>query len=1472
MSGIADLTDADLEKIAYGSSPKATGIENISDTELQRIAGIQPPADPVSMLPAQPLPPAKPDTFKLWAGKQVNAAADALGDFNQKLESSGFNPEIVFGPARNLAADNNKLGPLNVARATIVGFGDLFDDLANAPLGSAQQALRIPPAQRFRSDIAGFMEQNPNVAEAKRLAPKTYDAYKLAGSFVAPLPVGGVAKGLGMMIPAAKGWFEGIKAGRALPQIADMAATGALTGAAIAAGSQVKQNQEIDPLKALAGAGIGGALGGGIGTLSQAGSRVARVVGERLNRKNATVPKISVPATEPGPSVVEELSKVGSQHLTDADDLQALAMLRNRQAKPSTPPTLPVSKAVPIPALVPGTPPAQRQRFHFGASGKFAEVHYPSELEAMLVSHVSRLKKMAMGRNPKPYPELDYVRNRIAKELGLPNNSDVYPIALKYSDKVKALAKDAATETGGTLSAPSVRPKQTVRMPLSKAQEGIAHPNDMNFVPTSEKPRQSLPLEAAQSSIVGERRTALGRDAEGNQILGRDRVGEVTAPSRYSETVLPPSLQDLNASYAQAKVAVDVYKKQLDQVATDLYKIFGNRKLGRYRLEDVPGKQQLNKAGDDFVSAEKARLNTELPSYEEPLRAGGVRATLHEGSINQVDRVPIDPNISEPEAAALLEKHKLLADQAEKSREAIRRQYATKDGDQLLNAQRRLRNETGDDFASLKSTIEVPGPDGKTYRVLVEAQEPRREMPLLWKQFERANKEGISSETFFNSYAEQMGYSESATALAARAKANHDRLQAAINSALSDPQKSYVAKNQISVRKALGFAAPVGIGLAANQPANAADGKSHDADAGNLAFNTALVAAAVVAGKKFGPGVVRSFMKSPTAMIANLYRDSMDHVELLDRLLGKTGAEGLYRQIWEGNVSAMAANWGVKWESQAQKVHAMALLRDKTVKPAEALAGKAGTVFNSMTDRQREAVVSYYLNQKSLLSKVGQYKKELEAAIENGAIAPNTPSLDEAKGALDFIEQSLSPRSIPHNMIQDFGRNVLSSSMDFFFNWNPAHHMTNLTDSFISGGSRVGPIRIVKAWHALGTDKELQRVFADSNLVGSFKGEQVEQSALAQHAKVGTRFVDRDFPSDRINANRVALASFMQYAEDNAEKIAKTGFKGNNIQFVKDLFAGKLDATVTMDAMVNMAETTSRTLGVEPYRLNADVVSRWQHSPALGVFVKQPARIARLIASYLSSAIKNQDVRPLGKLATMFGYMAAFGGSAGISVEGKEAWQNIHPDSYFAVASALDKYNPYSMITGENASKKLEWSMLYPLFATTNPGLDAVKRGYNDVSKFGTALQFLSTLPNSDWQKLMQDPRYADKRHEIVKSFRTVMSTLGQTVMPRLLKGIPTGAVVRTMDAADKAMTGEYPINYFRQGTPFPYASRETVDMDRKGIPRWEPFSDMVFPGSPNWVHQNQQAKWEQKVRKAHGQRIPMKDQAYQDPLIQLAR
>lgn len=1471
MSGIADLTDADLENIAYGSAPKSKGIESLSDVELQTIAGIQQPAGHVPTETLKPLPPAKPDAFRLWAGKQVNAAADVLGNFNQNMESSGFNPEVIFGPARNLATDNNKLGPLNVARTTIVGFGDLFDDLANAPLGSIQQALHIPPAQRIRSDVAGFMEQNPNVAESKRLAPKTYEAYKLAGSFAAPLPVGGVARGAGMLIPAARGWAEGVMAGRALPKIADMAATGALTGGAIAVGNQVKKNQEIDPLHALAGAGIGGALGGGIGALSQAGSRFAQMVGSRFARKNAAVPNIPRPV-EPRQSAVEGLNQVRAEHLTDAEDLQAFAMLQQRQAPASTRPSSPVPKSVAQVAPSPGTPPNQRQRFHFGASGKFAEVHYPSELEAMLVSHVSRLKRMAMGRNPKPYPELDYVRNRIAKELGLPDNADIYPIALKYADQIKALARNAATETGGTFAAPSARPKQAMRMPLSKAQEGITIPNDLNFVPRSEKPRQALPLEASQSSIVGERRTALGRDAEGNQILGRDRVGEVTAPGKYSENVLPPSLQDLNSNYAQAKVAVDVYKKQLDQVATDLYKIFGNRKLGKYRLEDVPGKQQLNKAGDDYVSAEKARLNTELPSYEEPLRAGGVRATLHEGSINQVDRVPIDPNISEPEAASLLEKYKTLADQAEKSREAIRRQYATKDGDQLLNAQRRLRNETGDDFASLKSTIEVPGPDGKLYRVLVEAQEPRREMPLLWKQFERANKEGMSSETFFNSYAEQMGFTESASALAARAKANYDHLQAAINAALTDSQKSYLSKNQVAVRKALGVAVPIGLGLAANQPANAADSKQHESDTGNIVVPAAVIAAALVAGKKFGPGIVRGFMKSPTAMIANLWKDSLDHVEFLDRLLGKTGADALYRQILENNVGAMAANWGVKWDSQAQKVHAMALLRDKTVKPTEALAGKAGTVFDTMTQQQREAVVSYYLNQKALLSKVGQYKKELEAAIESGSVQADHPSLVEAKGALEFIEQSLSPRAVPHNGVQNFIRGLLSSSMDFYFNLNLAHHLTNLTDSFISGGSRVGPLRIVKAWHALGTDKEIQKIFSNSNLVGSFKGEQVEQAALAKQNKLGTRFVDRDFPSDRVNANRVALASFMQYAEDNADKIAKTGFSGNSTQFVKELFNGNLDATVAMDAWVNMSETVSRTLGVEPYRLNMDIVSRAQHAPAIGVFVKQPARIARLITSYLSSTIKNKDVRPLGKLATMFGYMALFGGSGAISVEGKEFWQYAHPDSYFAVASALDKYNPYSMLTGENASKKLEWSLLYPLFATTNPGLDAAKRGYNDVSKFGTALQTLYALPNSDWQDLMQNPRHADKRHEIVKSFRTVMSTLGQTVMPRLLKGIPTGAVVRTMDAADKAMTGEYPINYFRQGSPFPYASRETVDMDRKGIPRWEPFADMVLPGSPNWVHQNQQAKWEKLVRREHGQRIRANQQAYQDPLMQFAR
>lgn len=1409
------------------------------------------------------------NVFRLWAGKTALAASDALGNANDQLKNAGVSTEAFWKPARKLAENNNKLGPLNVARAAIVGGADLFDSLANAPAGMLQQSIGIAPENRWRSDMAGFMEHGPVVQQARALAPETFDAYKLAGGITAPLPVGGVARGLGMILPAAKGWVEGMKAGQFLPKVYDMAATGALTGGTIAVGNQVKKNQEIDPLNALAGAGLGAVLGGGIGAVSHGVPQIAKAINSKFARNR---PSTNI-APESSVSTVQDLSQINAEHLTDADDLQALSMLQKRLPGPVTQPPVSQPSASPVVQQKAGTPPLQRQRFHFGASGRFAEVHYPSELESAMVSHVSRLKRMAMGKNPKPYPELEMMRSFIAKGLGLPDDADVYPIALKYADQIKALAKNAATETGGMVTAPSSRPKQAVRMSLSKAQEGIAPPtNNLNFAPAANKPRQKLSLEATQTSLVGERRLSLQRDADGNQILGRARVGEATDPAMYSDYVIPQGLRDLNSRYAQAKVTADIYKKQLEQIANDLYKIFGSKKLGKYRLEDVPGKQELNKAGDDFIAAEKAKLNSQLPSYEEPLRGGGVRATLHEGSISQIDKVQIDPKITEAEAASLLEKYKSLADQSEKVRASLRREYVGKDGDEILNAQRRLRAETGDDFASLKSTVEVPGPDGKLYRVLVEAQEPRREMPLLWKQFEKANKEGMSSETFFNSYAEQMGFSETANALAARAKSNYDQLQAAINAALADSEKSYLAINRVSIKKASMAAIPIGLGLAANQPASAADGKNTDGSGSNLVIPATVVAAAVLAGKKFGPRLVRQFMKSPQAMIANLYKDSLDHVEFLDRLLGKTGSDALYRQILESNVRATAANWGVKWESQAQKVHAMALLRDKTVKPTEAIEGKAGTVFDTMSQQQRDAVVSYYLNQKSLLSKVVQYKQELETAIESGAIPATHPSLLEAKGALEFIEQSLSPRAIPHNGIQDFIRGALSSSMDFYFNWNPAHHLTNLTDSFISGGSRVGPLRIVKAWHALGSDKDIQRIFSDSNLVGSFKGEQVEQAALAKQSEVRTRFVDRDFPSDRVNANRVALASFMQYAEENAEKIAKTGFRGDSKQFVKELFNGKLDPSVAMDAWVSMSETVSRTLGVEPYRLNMDIVSRAQHAPAIGIFVKQPARTARLIASYLSSAARDKDIRPLGKLATMLGYMALFGGSGAISVEGKQIWENAHPDSYFAVSAALDKYNPYSMISGETASKKLEWSLFYPIFAAINPGLEASKRGVNDVSKLWGSITFLSTLPSMNWQQLMQDPKYAGKRHEIVKAFRNMMSTLGQTVMPRLMKGIPTGAVVRTMDAADKALTGEYPISYYHQGSPFPYAQSKDVPMDRHGIPRWEPFADMVLPGSPNFVYQNQMAKWEQKVRKSQGQTVPMNQQGYQDPLLQLSK
>jgi len=1517
---------------------------------------------------SQPVgPPAPPDPFRMFAGRATQGVADILGGFTGFLNDRNINTESFFKPAREAARTQKALTGKAKIYAAEAGLADLGDAIINTPAGIIQQTTGVAPEKRWRSDMAGFIENFPAAREAKEILPEAFNSYKTTAGFLAPLPGGGVAKTVGMAgkyIPAAAKWAKAVKDGNKVAQVADMAAMGGAVGGAMSVGQQVKENRNIDPIEALKGVGYGAALGGGLG----AGAHGAGALFEKLwNKIPKRQPQISQEVAgqilpREGPMNAADMEHAGmiDREALDPEDLAALDQLQRKfdppgpddppppgagmieppPAPPEPAPFVsnadrPVQKFEPDPT-VPEDPiikyreyeteryaaafePLGSQTAHNGKSKGRSEDYYTetrqlkaqdltdAELDAAWNELSIDLRRPSMKNQKKKIEaqqkiiSYEQMRRADRRKNGMPENwkKDEFESA-DTDDLLLMLTGDDELQAQKALAE------------LSRREQAMADPPAPEPMPEQapavEKPRIKLPSEEAQGNLQGERRSILGVDENGKQILGRDRVGQAPPIESYSDAVLPPELRALKLKYAQDKANAAYHSDQLNQINDILIDRFGTNgeaQLGPFKLTRTPGKRELNKFGEDLKNRIKAQIDEELPAYIETNRkGGGVRATVDEPSISRMPKAVVPGGITEAEAIALLEKYHGLAEQAKAAQKETAALFkGPNDEDALLLAQDRLRNELGDPNASLQSQIPVMGPDGQTYNVLVEVQNPRQELPLLWEQFSKAKKEGPpgprggkkmipqTEEEFFGDYAAKMGIDTPYTALAKQAREGFERLQAEIAEALKPgkPTNTLRPDKTKLVRTAQAAGGLAGFGLMSiDQQAQAAgvtDNRGNPVIGTGTLVGGALIMASLA--HRFGPQAIRNFAKWSGSHAASIYKDTLDHIDHLDRVMAsmngphtpanqkilakgnKLNGKTLARNIWEHNTAAVMSNWGVdwtknakgvKWDGQTTKARAMALLRSRQVTSADALRGKAGTLFEDMSQQQRDAAVGYFLNQKTLAQKVNRFEAEMKAAgVEQ--LAQMDPNTQNALAAFSYLKDAIAPTSkaFEDGLIDAYHKG-LSNAMDFYFFLNPKHHLLNLTDSFIGGGSRTGATRIARAWQWLGTDKDIQKVFADSNIVGSYRAEQVNLASKNANSKA---LFQHDFASDRVNANRVALGSLIQFSEDNAKRIAQTGYKGDSKQFVKDLFDGKLDPTLAMDAGVHMTETLSRTLGVDPYRLNTDWLSRQKISSSLGVFVKQPARISRLAFTYA----KNGEY---GKLAQMIGMMAFFGGSAAIPIELKKVWENVDPNSYFQMAGFLDKYNPFSMATGMNASKKLQWGINPIGMTTTNPAWTTAYGMAQDVQELYKAYTELASVPGGLYEGVT-DPRMQGERDKVAGKLQKFVGGLTQIVLNRIpFVNFPTGEATRLTKQLTPSVTGRTDITYYRDGENRPYAPKEQgVPLEKLGMSRLNPVLNAVLPGEMSGVYQNQNAVLERKIRQERRQRVPEPQMGYHDPLMQ---
>lgn len=979
------------------------------------------------------------------------------------------------------------------------------------------------------------------------------------------------------------------------------------------------------------------------------------------------------------------------------------------------------------------------------------------------------------------------------------------------------------------------------------------------------KPRYRLPLVEKQDNVLrGEQRFIPKVDEAGQMIHGQNRgaLGQDLAslPPGY----LTPEEIDMLNRYAQAKLDEHIAQQTADQFGGAVSTKFGAGapvQVGKY-LAKGPGTKSANHL---TKSQTEAAINQQFAdAVKKELVGGGARATIDPETLKNL-------MVNAPDVAdELLANEPIIRELVNNLKLAQANKKALGEQAKSIFEAGHNRLQAGDKNAQFSFGVDVNG-----RKVLVEYQQPQRQNIFFEKEWnkyfaqaEKAAGQALPEEQklamreeFYRQKAiEYGGNPEEWQQVAQKAAANLAAKEAAIKQAekVMAPKGEWTYQKKVAggiatARKLAGaFLAPTGAVLATTD--QAANAYNFDGDPGKTAgpiagLGTGIGIGLMIAGgmRKLKPGMIKNFIDNGGAAASAFLGDTLDHVQAADKLMGTNMAA---RMQWH-NMQTILSQWGVKFDSQATKARAMNELR-QGLDTSEALAGKAGTEFESMNAAQRRAVVTYHLQRKTLSKEINTFVGKFRAlkflsenpgADLNKALAGELPAfsslpIQERQAVIQQFQQNgpvkfgkfqtahiaaLGDALGGSSGATDWMSSAVGNSMEALFGFNPQFQLLNLTDSLIAGGSRIGPLKMAKSWRMMAQDKEIQKLFENNNMFGSYKADiQAGAAANPLNKHIPNKLKnlsDYDISADPVNATRVALASFLQ----SHQKALGAGLNVGEKDFLKAVIQNKPTGQITQqvidDAWLDMVDHGLRTLAIDPFRLNKNAFSL----APLGVkyfapFINQPARIARLANEYWQEG----DYKKLG---TMIGVITALGGHASIPVSVRLAWENLDPNSAFATESALDDIS----IPG----------MAGAAFRATNPGRDAeiisamLQRDMSSkldwdpnlltfVGKGAPAVQAVSNLA-TEWTQApgaLSGPEA--KRDKYIQARLNDLSMIGGL-------GSAGGAMMRVARAGKTSMEGEKKIWMFKDNKIVGKDSLKLKELPAGAI---YPFLDLVALGS----------------------------------------
>lgn len=836
--------------------------------------------------------------------------------------------------------------------------------------------------------------------------------------------------------------------------------------------------------------------------------------------------------------------------------------------------------------------------------------------------------------------------------------------------------------------------------------------------------------------------------------FGRNKADEGADVSQF-----PPEIQKAVQDVAEAKAALDYREAILQKYAKELWKrgeAAGLAVGGAIRKAGVNLKQETKKRLDVHAESELAKLREQL--------AGGVKSKTDKQHVAAIlgGGYGVDnrygarvPDLQVPDD---LEKGFANLGRLRQATDRAEKKYvaAKKAGEPLFKAaQEDIRKSEPQASFTARTKVRAPLKEELDAQVSLDYNQMRLKLD---KDAEAVYK-----------------------------KAQDEAFQK------QSMDRNFVPKTKFVVqvgKKAMAFAVAAAAGAPA---ARAEDGEDRD----GFDWGAAARAAATLAALRYGaPKLARKLINPETNKWSMFFNDTVQRIGVLDKEMGTD----LAAQIWMHLGRVHEKSFGIKLDADI-RAQAMEALRRGDDATFDALG---------LNEAQQTALLTYDRVRQNLAELVSD---QIQAAQE---------FILENEGKANILNGSLSALKAMHRSLVGYERDdveqiaskYLRNFMDYHFFFNPGFHLTNLSDMVIAGAARVGPGNLLKANVALAKNDKLKDLFQHSNLTGGFEAEKVQVGIQAGSSKGTLKVVD--FKSDRVNADRVALAAMFQYRQ---LKGAVNQLPMDDERFAVDLLEGRVDPSVAMDAWAHVAEVTSRTLGVDPMRVNLDIMSSSKLGPYLAAFIRQPARISNLMLHYLADG----DMK---KVYVMLGAMAVAGGSSAMPVEVQEAWKRADPNAYFMAAAALDNAEVVSHVTGKTYGPKTQWSIVAGIMASSDPLRSASGQG------LVAAVDAL--------QKIAQGESTGTRVWTALESALSIFK-------PRAF-GLPTKQLKNAGKIGAESVAGEKKIHYY--GKLGRYGQSEDVALEELGINPVKNFFDQFLPGEQVPVRRRQRAKEEEYFRR----------------------